>query len=57
MAFGIGLAPEMAKTEIATVGFESVADAPKIFHYPEDDLRNARFETGLQGKTTAFVHK
>ena len=49
--------PEMAKSDIATVGFEFVADAPEIFHNPDDDLRNVWFETGLQGKTTTFVHK
>jgi predicted methyltransferase len=49
--------PEMAKADVTSVGFEFVADAPEIFHNPDDDLRNVWFETGLQGKTTTFVHK
>lgn len=49
--------PEMAKTDIAGVGFEFVGDAPEIFHNPDDDRKNVWFETGLQGKTTTFVQK
>jgi len=49
--------PEMAKSDVASVGFEFVTDAPEIFFNPDDDLRNVWFDTGLQGKTTTFVHK
>ena len=49
--------PEMAKSDLRALGYEFVADAPEIFHNPDDDLRNVWFEQGLQGKTTTFVHK
>jgi len=49
--------PEMAKADIAGVGFEFAGDAPDIFHNPDDDRKNIWFETGLQGKTTTFVQK
>lgn len=49
--------PQMAKSDLQAVGYEFVADAPEIFHNPDDDLRNVWFEAGLQGKTTTFVHK
>ena len=49
--------PEMAKADIAGVGFEFVGDAPEIFHNPDDDRKNVWFKTGLQGKTTTFVQK
>ena len=49
--------PEMAKADIAGVGFEFVGEAPEIFHNPDDDRKNVWFETGLQGKTTTFVQK
>ncbi|MGI9202489.1 MAG: methyltransferase domain-containing protein [Woeseiaceae bacterium] len=49
--------PEMAKTDLASIGLEFVADAPEIFHNPDDDRKNIWFETGLQGKTTTFVQK
>ena len=49
--------PEMAKTDMAGVGFEFVGDAPGIFHNPDDDRKNVWFNTGLQGKTTTFVQK
>ena len=49
--------PEMAKADIASVGFEFVDDAPEIFHNPDDDRKNVWFKAGLQGKTTTFVHK
>ncbi len=49
--------PDMAKADIAGVGFEFVGDAPEIFHNPDDDRKNVWFETGLQGKTTTFVQK
>ena len=49
--------PEMAKADIAGVGFEFVGEAPEIFHNPDDDRKNVRFETGLRGKTTTFVQK
>ena len=47
----------MAKSDLQAVGYEFVADAPEIFHNPDDDLWNVWFEAGLQGKTTTFVHK
>ena len=49
--------PEMAKSDLAALGWEFVADAPEIFFNPDDNLRNVWFEEGLQGKTTTFVHK
>lgn len=49
--------PEMAKADIAGVGFEFAGDAPEIFHNPDDDRKNTWFETGLQGNTTTFVQK
>jgi predicted methyltransferase len=49
--------PEMAKADIAGVGFEFVGDAPEIFHNPDDDRKNAWNKTGLRGKTTTFVQK
>jgi predicted methyltransferase len=49
--------PEMAKADIAGVGFEFVGDAPEIFHNPDDDRKNAWNKTGLRGKTTSFVQK
>jgi predicted methyltransferase len=49
--------PEMAKADIASVGFEFVGDAPEIFLNPDDDRKNIWFDTGLRGKTTTFVHK
>jgi predicted methyltransferase len=49
--------PEMAKADIAGVGFEFVGDAPEIFHNPDDDLKNVWNKTGLRGKTTTFVQK
>jgi len=49
--------PEMAKADIAGVGFEFAGEAPEIFHNPDDDRKNTWFETGLRGKTTTFVQK
>ncbi len=49
--------PEMAKADIASVGFEFAGEAPEIFHNPDDDLKNTWYETGLRGKTTTFVQK
>ncbi len=49
--------PEMAKSDLAAIGFELADEAPEIFHNPEDDLMNKWFEVGLSGKTTTFVHK
>ena len=49
--------PEMAKADITGVGFEFAAEAPEIFHNPDDDRKNTWFETGLRGKTTTFVQK
>ena len=49
--------PEMAKADIAGVGFEFAGDAPEIFNNPDDDRKNVWFKTGLQGKTTTFVQK
>jgi len=47
--------PEMAKADISGTGFEFVADAPDIFHNPDDNLMNNWSESGLRGKTTTFV--
>jgi hypothetical protein len=47
----------MAKTDLASVGFEFAGDAPEIFNNPDDDRKNVWYETGLQGKTTTFVQK
>ena len=49
--------PEMAKADIAGVGFEFAGEAPEIFHNPDDDRKNTWYETGLRGKTTTFVQK
>jgi predicted methyltransferase len=49
--------PEMAKTDLASVGFEFAGDAPEIFNNPDDDRKNVWFETDLRGKTTTFVQK
>ena len=49
--------PEMAKADIAGVGFEFAGDAPDIFNNPDDDRKNAWNKTGLRGKTTSFVQK
>jgi predicted methyltransferase len=49
--------PATAKTDVTGVGFEFVADAPEIFHNPEDDLMNKWYEVDLAGKTTTFVQK
>jgi predicted methyltransferase len=49
--------PEMAKADIAGVGFEFVGDAPEIFVNPDDNRKNAWNKTGLRGKTTSFVQK
>ena len=48
---------EMAKADIAGVGFEFAGEAPEIFHNPDDDRKNTWYETGLRGKTTTFVQK
>lgn len=49
--------PETAKADITGAGFEFVDEAPELFMNPDDNLMNVWFETGLQGKTTTFVHK
>ena len=49
--------PEIAKSDLASYGFEFAGEAADIYSNPDDDLRNTWFEVGLQGKTTSFVHK
>jgi len=49
--------PETAKSDLASYGFEFAGEAPQIYFNPDDDRMNVWYETGLQGKTTSFVHK
>ncbi len=49
--------PATAKADISGVGFEFADEAPDLYKNPDDNLMNVWYETGLQGKTTTFVHK
>ena len=49
--------PNTAKADITGVGFEFADEAPGLYMNPDDDRMNVWFETGLEGKTTTFVHK